>query len=38
MQNKEPTTKEKLIEFILNLTNEECDIIISELNKEKEQP
>lgn len=34
----EKTTKEKLIEFILNLTDEECKIIISVLDKEKEQP
>ena len=30
-------TKEKLIEFIHNLTDEECEIIIKAL-KEKEQP
>ena len=29
---EETSTKEKLIEFILNLTNEECEIIISYLN------
>ncbi len=33
------TANEKLIEFILNLTDEECEIILSRLNnKEKEQP
>ena len=38
MTNKEPpNAKEKLIEFIKNLTDEECNIIISGLNK-KEQP
>lgn len=35
--NKELTQKEKLIDFILNLTDRECDIIISYLQKEKEQ-
>lgn len=34
---EQTTTKEKLIEFILNLTNEECEIIINAL-KEEEQP
>lgn len=33
--NKEHTQKEKLIDFILNLTNEECDIIINALKKEQ---
>ena len=33
--NKELTHKEKLIEFILNLTPEECDIIINALKKEQ---
>ncbi len=38
MTNTVPkTSKEKLIEFIKNLTDEECKIIISGLNK-KEQP
>ena len=38
--NEAITTKEKLIEFILNLTNEECDFIVSTLQSdyEKEQP
>ena len=31
------TTKEKLIDFIHNLTDDECKIIIEAL-KEKEQP
>ena len=31
------TAKGELIEFILNLTDEECDFIISVLQKEKEQ-
>ena len=38
MAADEMTTKEKLIEFIHNLTDEECKIIISGLNKLKEQP
>ena len=33
--NKELTQQEKLIDFILNLTNEECDIIINALKKEQ---
>lgn len=33
----EKTTKEKLIEFIHNLTDEEVKIIISYLQNEKEQ-
>ena len=32
------TAKEKLIEFIHNLTDEEVKIIISHFNKEQEQP
>ena len=35
------TIKEKLVEFILNLTDKECEIIVLALNdteKEKEQP
>lgn len=32
---EEKTAKEKLIEFIKNLTNEECDIIISFMQKEQ---
>jgi predicted transcriptional regulator len=33
------TIKEKLIEFILNLTDEECKLFISVLNEtKKEQP
>ena len=36
---EEITTKGKLIDFILNLTDEECKIIVSHLNNiEKEQP
>ena len=38
MNNSEPRTKkEQLIEFIKNLTTEECEIIISNLKK-MEQP
>lgn len=37
MQVIEKTTKEKLIEFIHNLTDEEVKIIISYLQNEKEQ-
>jgi hypothetical protein len=32
MNEEEKTNKEKLIEFIRNLTDEECKIIISVLN------
>jgi hypothetical protein len=31
------TSKEKLIEFIHNLTDEECKIIISKLDKTKKE-
>ena len=35
----EEKSKEKLIDFILNLTNEECETIVSLLNEiEREQP
>ena len=34
---EERTAKEKLIEFIHNLTTEECDLIVSLLQEEKEQ-
>lgn len=38
MNNNEPRTKkEQLIEFIKNLTTEECEILIKKL-KEMEQP
>ena len=37
MGNDETSSKEQLIEFIHNLTDEECEIIIEAL-KEKEQP
>ncbi len=37
--NERTTTKEKLIDFIHNLTDEECKRIILSLNKiQKEQP
>lgn len=36
MENDEAGGKEKLIEFICNLTDEECEIIIKAL-KEEEQ-
>lgn len=34
---EETSKKEKLIEFIHNLTNEECELIILSLKTEKEQ-
>ena len=37
MATEDKTKKEKLIEFIHNLTTEEADYIISVLQKEKEQ-
>ena len=37
METTAKTPKEKLIEFIHNLTEEECNLIISYLNK-REQP
>ena len=37
MPDEKISKKEKLIEFIHNLTEEECKLIISHLNK-KEQP
>jgi hypothetical protein len=30
----EPTAKEELIQFILSLTTEECELIISRLSRE----